>query len=50
MDLENANVLDFERNHYARRFIESFRINSDENTMNKKRSGLFPDIYRFMLR
>jgi len=50
MDWANSKVLEFESNYYRRRFIESFHINSDKDTMNEKRSDLFPDIYRFMLR
>jgi len=49
MDWDNSKVLEFEPNYYTRRFIESFHINSGKNTMNEKRSDLFPDIYRFML-
>jgi len=37
MDLDNSKVLDFETNYHTRRFIESFHINNDKNTMNEKR-------------
>jgi len=50
MDWANSKVLEFESNYYRRRFIESFHINSDKDTMNEKRSDLFPDLYRFMLK
>ena len=50
IDWANSKVLEFESNYYRRRFIESFHINSDKDTMNEKRSDLFPDIYRFMLK
>jgi len=50
MDWANSKVLEFESSYYRRRFIESFHIHSDKDTMNEKRSDLFPDIYRFMLR
>jgi len=49
MDRENAKILDVETNYHTHRFIESFYINSDENTVNEKRWHLFPDIYRFIL-
>jgi len=45
----NSKVLEVESNYYRRRFIESFHMNSDKDTMNEKRSDLFPDIYRFIL-
>jgi len=44
---DDSKVLDFESNYYTRRFIESFHINWDKDTMNEKRLDLFPDIYRF---
>jgi len=49
MDWDNSKVLEFESSYYTRRFIESFHINCDKDTMNGKRSDLFPDIYQFML-
>jgi len=49
MDWDNSKVLEFESNYYTCRFIEPFHINSDKDTMNEKRSDLFPDIYQFML-
>jgi len=49
IDWDNSKVLEFESNYNTRRFIESFHIISDKDTMNEKRSDLFPDIYRFML-
>jgi len=36
MDWDNSKVLDLESNYYTRRFIESFHINSDKDTVNEK--------------
>jgi len=50
IDWANSKVMEFESNSYRHRFIESFRVDNDKGTMNEKRSDLFPDIYRFMLK
>ena len=42
----DSRILENEEDYYRRLFLESYHINSRNDTMNKKESVLFPSIYR----
>ena len=46
IDWENSKILDIENDYAKRKFIESFFINSKNNSLNDRDSVAFPQMYQ----